>query len=426
LPDRERRLLVGNRRREEASAVAFAPDESQIVSAFDTRVAIWDVASRKLVNVLEGHRAAVTGVRFSADGRTIYSGDAAGSLRVWPADGSTGITRLPGDSFHARPIALAREAAAIAVAGVDTSLAVWHLNERRQTMLRKGGDKFVVAEQSVLHAISPDGRIVLDARQDQIGMTLQWDVASTSVVAMPLNQQLEPACTPPRPTRSSVGKMAFSRDGRYLAFAHGTCVGIRDMSTGTTVARLRLVIKAQEYTNLQSLLFRNDGTLITITGHAAESGQNARNVVRVWDWQAGKALLTRETPVSAMGPRNWNLAISGDGRRVALLGGVPITVSIWDAALTHEIGRVTNLGQDALRPDVDSVTLNHDGTRLATAGPYDRIVRIWDPAQAQQILALTDIDSHGGGIAFTPDGRLVAGRTSGGLTIWESRLAAGR
>jgi WD40 repeat protein len=66
--------------------------------------------------------------------------------------------------------------------------------------------------------------------------------------------------------------------------------------------------------------------------------------------------------------------------------------------------------------------LSQDGRRLATAfAANDKTVRIWDTSTQQLVLTLVDIDAHGGGVTFTSDGNLVAGRTGGGVTIWETQ-----
>ena len=47
-------------------------------------------------------------------------------------------------------------------------------------------------------------------------------------------------------------------------------------------------------------------------------------------------------------------------------------------------------------------------------------VRIWDVARRELLLVLVDDDQHTLRLVFTPDGKLIAGRSSGGFTIWES------
>jgi WD40 repeat protein len=74
--------------------------------------------------------------------------------------------------------------------------------------------------------------------------------------------------------------------------------------------------------------------------------------------------------------------------------------------------------------DTFAVALTPDGRRIATTDPTSTAVRIWDTERRQLLMLLLDDDHHSGGIAFTPDGRLIVGRASGGLTIWETQKPA--
>ena len=85
------------------------PDATTVVSGFGSQVGVWDVRQGKLVKVLAGHDARVTSVLVSADSRSIFSGDTKGNLRVWSADATTGITRLPGSSTHNADLVLRQD-----------------------------------------------------------------------------------------------------------------------------------------------------------------------------------------------------------------------------------------------------------------------------------------------------------------------------
>jgi len=94
---------------------------------------------------------------------------------------------------------------------------------------------------------------------------------------------------------------------------------------------------------------------------------------------------------------------------------VPSIVSVWDGNLEHELDRLPS-------GDFAAVARSSDGLRLVSVGREDSTVRIWDTDRFLPLLSLADTDRHLGGVTFTAEGQIVAGRTGGGLTIWETQI----
>jgi WD40 repeat protein len=179
---------------------------------------------------------------------------------------------------------------------------------------------------------------------------------------------------------------------------------------------MKIVATLHEYAS--SLAFRPDG-LLMLTAYqwvAQPRNQPGHAKVLVWDWHNNRVQTEISTPATRTEAEaaSWRVVVSANGRYAAVFGARPAMVMIWDADLRHQIGQLP------APPDTRSVAFSHDGHRIATTDS-DTAVRIWDTNRLQLVLTLADEDRHSYGLAFTRDGRLIAGRTSGGLTIWETK-----
>lgn len=64
--------------------IAFSPDSKLLASGISGgAVYLWDVASAKLVRVLNAHDSTISAIAFSPDGRSLSSGCTNGTVRLW-------------------------------------------------------------------------------------------------------------------------------------------------------------------------------------------------------------------------------------------------------------------------------------------------------------------------------------------------------
>jgi WD40 repeat protein len=77
--------------------VAVSPDGRTIVSgSADRTVKVWEAESGRLLRSLEGHTDSVRAVAVSPDGRTIVSGSWDNTVKVWEAESGRLLRSLEG------------------------------------------------------------------------------------------------------------------------------------------------------------------------------------------------------------------------------------------------------------------------------------------------------------------------------------------
>ena len=215
---------------------------------------------------------------------------------------------------------------------------------------------------------------------------------------------------------NGVWGVAFSPDGRLLATAsRDQTARLWDPATGEC---LRTLTGHDGW--VLGVAFSPDGRLLA----TASMDQTAR----LWDPATGECLRT------LTGHDHWviGVAFSPDGRLLATAdsaapgdagplveGAAPAQAArLWDPATGEHLRTLT--GHDGW---VNGVAFSPDGRLLATAS-RDQTARLWDLATGECLRTLTGHDRAVLGVAFSPDGRLLA-TASSDETAWLWDLATG-
>lgn len=135
-------------------------------------------------------------------------------------------------------------------------------------------------------------------------------------------------------------------------------------------------------------------------------------MIHLWNPHTGKVL-------AGSGPRplsSTSLTISRDGKYLASNGGGSAP-RIWDIATRQPV--VTLAEQEV----VHGIAFSPDG--VLVAGAAEKHIRLWNAATGAFVTDLTDFDELATNLAFTADGTLLASASSTGLSVWIWRMTDG-
>ena len=198
--------------------------------------------------------------------------------------------------------------------------------------------------------------------------------------------------------KGPVHAVAYSPDGRYLAVGGGLGIWIYDVPTGAEVALLREPRGSEHRSNVNSIAFSPDETMIVGGG----------DITRVWDIATGT--ITSTIP----GDDISSVAYSPDGNTIATVG-FSSAIFLSDAA--------TGILKDRLSGHSSTVTdivFSPDGRTIASAAGkgLDRTMRLWDAATGTQLHKFEHENSVNS-IAYSPDSSVIAsGVSDRGVHLW--------
>jgi WD40 repeat protein len=395
------------------SDVAFSPNGRQLATGSchrvlhddpgDHLVRLWDVKRRRQVGRFSGHAGPVCGVAFSPHGTRLASGSDDHTIRLWNVKSRKPIgAPLPGHSDFVHGVAFSPDGKYLASAGRDRSVRLWFVGGTPADQRQVGEP--LKAHTGTVKSVAFNPKVGTFATAGADGVRL-WTVADPSAIGAPITGARGDAI------ERWVLSVAFSPDGQKLAWIGNDktvhlwdLVGRRDQAVGKT-----------HVGQVNSLAFTPDGKLIASI--SVDDG-----TVSLWD--PARQRNPRVETHAADGEKVKGLAISPDGSLLAYGANKlvdPLTSKTRGTVRLYDLKRHRDLPPMAGVHDgeIHGIAFSPDGKLIASGGD-DRLVRLWDVQSRRQVGQLAGHTDAVFAVAFSPDGHTIA---SGGLDrtlrVWD-------
>jgi WD40 repeat protein len=420
------------------NGAAFSPDGKMFVAGgIDGTAAVWESASGEQRAVLTGHDASVNTASFSPNGRFVVTASDDGTARVWDASSGDQVSVF----HHPTPVQFAsfspnsRFVLTLAEPGV---VRVWEVGAKK-AMADLGADgEGEIGFQFQRASFSLDGQLILAWGGSFEGQTLSPQVWAWRTR---VSEFQGPEIASLRGGQGEVLDAAFSPDGSRVVTA----------GTNGMVRVFRFTGKKLDGHpgSVNEASFSPDGQLFATVG--------LDGTVRLWSVANRHLVWRRRT-----GGPLVRLSFSANGKRLLTLGENS-SLTVWNALSGQVVGKLAGEDLDdllegefitamTLSPAGQSVALASGGGtailwklgkgeqvqlnghrryindvsfspngKLLVSTSDDGTARVWDGETGRQLDVLQGLGSGVNRASFSPDGRfLVTGSGDGSVTRWDA------
>ena len=445
--------LIGHR--DSVNSVAFSPDgllasgsgtHSMLVDGVhtsngDNTIRLWDIKTRKLIKILEGHSSLIESITFSPNGKIIASGSYDGRIKLWNVQTGEQIRSLENSSPSSgiMSVAFSPDGEKIVSGNNENTISLWDCETGRLLKTFREGDGNIII-YSVTFSI--DGKTIISA--SSFGTISSWSV-ETGIRIKHLGQN-----------SNRISDIKISSDQKTMATISMSDDSIKlwSLATGGLSRSLKGCLETGETLETSSKVVSADGNFHSPVVSIAFSPEGKMiaagcpyNRIELWDVETGKHLKSLESSTfsaysMAFSPNGETFVTSGDSSQY------DEKIEIWDLKKYIKVGSLKTKAVSEIAFSAGGETIvasggttvefwnlktkqrtkAFDGTGRIALSPNKKIIAIasnkfitlWDIETSQEVLNFFSGDSSIGPISFSNDGgTLVTGGSNHTITLWD-------
>jgi WD40 repeat protein/serine/threonine protein kinase len=404
----------------------FSPDGEQIVVSGSIQSGapqLWDMKSFTLIRALAPHNAPVNSVVFNADGRTVLSASDDFTLILSNTDSGREVRRFAAHTNRVTDGIFSVDGRYIFSSSSDGEVFQWDVAQSAEKRNISNTNPIGSSLDSAFY--SPQSRYIISSFDD--GFISVWDTEDNAITYTN-NQNIPSDIRAFVPQAKLIFSPVASDDNLIMAWAAHE-IRILNLTTNET---LQTFTSEQERSFVNSVAFSPDGKYVAWGGgyffRRVNVGEQRRDdftragILTLWNTENGALIRTfvahnvlddAGEPLEGTNRAVTAVVFTPDGNNI-ISGAEDGTIYIWDVQTGERVGEFVGHADE-----ITQIRFSKDGKTMLTASS-DRAAILWDFAQRRLLSRFAGHTAGVNSVAFNGNESLIlTGSQDSTMIVWD-------